>query len=281
MAQSSWPSSEDPNAAWKILSETQKVLPVTLPEEPQPPNTLRLVCISDTHTLTEGIVIPPGDVLLHAGDFSNVGKPEEVKGFSRFLERQPHKYKVVIAGNHDIPFDLQSYDRLRPRFLPREKMPAAQIKALLTNCTYLEDTGVIIDGIKFWGSPWQPEFYDWGFNLARGAQCAQQWKTIPAGVDVLMTHGPPIGHGDRCQDGFRAGCVDLLREIQTRIHPRIHIFGHIHEGYGVTSDGNTTFINASICNLKYNPVQKPLVIDIALPDGIAPGLTAWHPAVAS
>ena len=76
----------------------------------------------------------------------------------------------------------------------------------------------------------QPEFCSWGFNLPRGDPCLEKWQKIPSNVDILMTHGPPIGHGDLCTGGNRAGCVDLLREVQYRIRPKYHVFGHIHEG---------------------------------------------------
>lgn len=268
-----WPSPLDPSKAWDILKVHQEFQQISLPVQPQPPNTLRLVCISDTHNLTDKLVLPAGDVLVHAGDFSNVGKPKEVLHFNEFLSRQPFAHKVVIAGNHDIIFDLANYRSLAPRFHPGVFFDAAAAKASLTGCTYLEDSGCVIDGVKFWGSPWQPNFYDWAFNETRGAPIAKFWAKIPAGVDVLMTHGPPIGHGDICLPGrHRAGCVDLLQEIQTRIHPKIHVFGHIHEGYGATSDGHTLFLNASICTLSYAPANAPLVIDVPKPASFTPGL---------
>ena len=76
----------------------------------------------------------------------------------------------------------------------------------------------------------QPEFGGWGFNLPRGEPCRKVWEKIPEGIDILITHGPPIGHGDLCLSHQRAGCVDLLREIQERVKPKYHVFGHVHEG---------------------------------------------------
>lgn len=83
----------------------------------------------------------------------------------------------------------------------------------------------------------QPEFCDWAFNLPRGDKCLEKWKAIPTDTDILITHGPPIGHGDLCMTRERAGCVDLLHEIQTRIKPKYHVFGHIHEGEPTVSLG--------------------------------------------
>jgi hypothetical protein len=146
---------------------------------------------------------------------------------------------------------------------------ADSVKPVLQHCTYLEDSSTVIEGISIYGSPWQPWFYDWAFNLQRGPEIRRKWEAIPANVDILITHGPPIGHGDECVSGQRAGCVDLLYEIQHRIKPKFHVFGHIHEGYGVTTDGTTTFINASTCTIRYKPVNPPIVFDIALPPAVS------------
>lgn len=124
------------------------------------------------------------------------------------------------------------------------------------------------NSIKVWGSPYQPEFCNWAFNLPRGEATRQKALEVPTETDILLTHGPPLGRGDRCSSGGRAGCIDLLREVQARVKPSVHVFGHIHEGYGVSSDGQTLFVNASSCNLDYRNVQPAIVLDIeVLPDG--------------
>lgn len=174
---------------------------------------------------------------------------------------------IVIAGNHDITFDEVSYARLWRRFGHQKQFDSTALKAQVADvCTYLEDSGCQVNGINIWGSPWQPEFCDWGFNLERGEPCQEKWKQIPDNTDVLITHGPPIGYGDECKIGDRAGCVDLLREIQTRIKPQYHVFGHIHEGYGMTTDGQTRFVNASTCTFNYKPTQAALIFDVPLPE---------------
>lgn len=205
---------------------------------------LRIVAISDTHTRHDRVRVPDGDVLVHAGDFTSVGELGDVASFDRFLGTLPHRHKIVIAGNHDFCF---------------ERTPE-RARALLTSCIYLQDEAVTIEGVKFYGSPWQPWFFDWAFNLHRGAPIRKKWALIPAGTDVLVTHGPPRGHGDLTHDGEQAGCEDLLRRIQV-LRPRVHIFGHIHEGAGVTRDEHTTYINASTCNLDYEPLNPPIVYD--------------------
>lgn len=269
-----WPSSHNPTKAWEQLRVKQKCNKAETPfeDDPQPPNTLRLVCISDTHNQTDKLDIPRGDVLVHTGDFSNLGKESEIVHFNEFLKKQPHAYKVVIAGNHDLTFDLANFASLAPRFYGGHTFPAEPIKAKLDACTYLEDSGCVIDGVRFWGSPWQPTFCDFAFNLERGAPIAAKWAKIPDSVDVLLTHGPPIGHGDFCQNGQNAGCVDLLHTIQTRVHPKVHVFGHVHEGYGATTDGHTTFVNASTCTYSYRPKNLAIIVDVPKPAGFTPGL---------
>lgn len=207
---------------------------------------LRVVLISDTHALHDEVRVPDGDLLIHAGDFSNIGALEDVIAFNEFLGRLPHPHKVVIAGNHDFCFE-RIPERARP---------------LITAAHYLQDEEVTVAGLRIWGSPWQPEFMNWAFNLPRGEPLRQKWAQIPRGIDVLVTHGPPLGHGDLvAHRDERVGCADLLEAVQ-RVRPRLHVFGHIHEGYGITQDAHTVFANASCCTLDYEPTNSPLVFDL-------------------
>ena len=261
------PYSADPTIAWDHIKVHQTVNEVQLlkPDDPKPPGHTRFVCISDTHNRTDTLKIPDGDVLLHAGDFSDTGQPRDIEKFGHFLTNLPHQHKVVIAGNHDLTFDTQNYDELYKDFRHPKKFDSIQLKASirsLPNVTYLEDSGTTINGIKIWGSPWQPEFCDWAFNLPRGEKCLEKWDLIPEGTDIVMTHGPPVGHGDLCFHGVRAGCVDLLGTLQNRVKPKYHIFGHIHEGYGTTTDGTTVFVNCSVCTYNYKPLNSPVVFDL-------------------
>ncbi|XP_064594814.1 metallophosphoesterase MPPED2-like [Liolophura sinensis] len=279
------PLTKNPTKAWQKLQVKQSISKVT-PLDPDTPvqiDKVRFVCISDTHARVERLqdFIPEGDVLLHAGDITNVGLPFEIEKFNEFLGKLPHKHKIVIAGNHDLTFDddmvkTKRHD-LEMRFnIRKEKFEdylnergIASVKSLLTNCTYLEDSMAEVYGIRIYGAPWQPEFCDWGFNLPRGQACLDKWNKIPEDVDILITHGPPIGHGDKCFDGSHVGCVELLSTIQQRIFPKYHVFGHVHEGYGVTTDGVTTYINASTCTLQYKPRNPPIIFDIPLPEGVS------------
>ncbi|KAF7237645.1 Metallophosphoesterase domain-containing protein 1 [Varanus komodoensis] len=112
----------------------------------------------------------------------------------------------------------------------------------------------------------QPWFYGWGFNLPRGQALLEKWNLIPDGIDILITHGPPLGFLDWVPKKMqRVGCVELLNTVQRRIQPRLHVFGHIHEGYGVMADGTTTYVNASVCTVNYQPLNPPIVIDLPTP----------------
>ena len=220
-----------------------KAAPV--PMAAKPGHGLRLVCLSDLHSLKPACPIPDGDVLIIAGDVCGHGTLDEIQAFDAFLADLPHPCKVLIAGNHDWPF---------------ARAPD-QAGRLIKHALYLQDSGIDIHGIKFWGSPWQPFFCNWAFNLPRGAPLAKVWAKIPSDTDVLITHGPPYGILDRIYNGEHVGCEDL-RAALTRVRPKIHVFGHVHESYGVQEQDGTTYINASICDGRYRPIQAPIVIDI-------------------
>ncbi|XP_066265191.1 metallophosphoesterase domain-containing protein 1-like [Branchiostoma lanceolatum] len=267
------PLAAQPQKAWdqrKVVQTAAKVEPVPFDKE-KPPGHIRFVCVSDTHSRSDRMgTIPDGDVLLHAGDFTDLGHLQKVKDFNTWLGTLPHPHKVVIAGNHDLTFDPKLMQEIRagrrPMFWAVRDEEAETAKSLLTNCIYLEDSETNVMGIRIWGSPWQPWFYDWAFNEERGKPILEKWNLIPEGVDILVTHGPPLGHGDVTITGQHVGCVDLLNTIQKRVKPKYHIFGHIHEGYGITTDGTTTYVNASVCTVRYQPVNPPIVFDLPTPE---------------
>jgi hypothetical protein len=150
----------------------------------------------------------------------------------------------VVAGNHDFLFEHER----------------ARAEELLGDVTYLQDERADIEGLALWGSPWQPWFCDWAFNLERGEPLVQKWSLIPDDTDILVTHGPPHGILDRTQRGERVGCA-ALTEAVARVAPKLHVFGHIHEDRGTLRRGPTLFVNASNCDLRYEPVHAPVVID--------------------
>ena len=207
----------------------------------------RIVTISDTHSRHRKIsTMPEGDILIHSGDATNRGGIDEIADFNQWLGELPYKHKIFVAGNHDWLFERS------PEFAP----------TLMSNAHYLRDNFIVVEGLKIYGAPWQPRFFDWAFNLDRGAAIAQKWRMIPADIDVLITHGPPYGILDEVPYRHEhVGCEELLPVVQ-RIKPRAHIFGHIHAGYGMVEQGGIKFVNASICNEAYQPVNAPIVIDL-------------------
>jgi Icc-related predicted phosphoesterase len=210
--------------------------------------TTRIVALSDTHCMHDKIAVPTGDVLVHAGDFCGRGSEGEAGAFADWIVEQPHPHKVVIAGNHDrcLESDLSLAARL---FVER-------------GITYLFDSGATVAGLRFYGSPWQPWFLSWAFNLPRGEALRAKWDMIDQNLDVLITHGPPQGILDRTDAGDAAGCADLVDAI-ARVRPRLHLFGHIHEGYGARLIDGTLHVNASNCTAAYRPTNPPIVIDIS------------------
>ena len=207
---------------------------------------MKIVCLSDTHMEHEQIAVPDGDVLIHAGDSTYRGTVPELVRVNAWLGSLPHRYKIIIAGNHDWLFERS------PQFAP----------TLMSNAHYLLDNFIEIEGLKIYGAPWQPRFFDWAFNVDRGAEIARKWQMIPGDIDVLITHGPP--HGILDEVPYRhehVGCEELL-PVVNRIKPRAHIFGHIHAGYGMVEQNGIKFVNASICNEAYQPVNAPIVFDL-------------------
>ncbi|KAL3908512.1 MAG: hypothetical protein SGILL_008454 [Bacillariaceae sp.] len=268
--------SKDPDWAWETIQDAQvfqDVVPVTATKADN--NCTRLVIFSDTHGLHRKVHLPRGDILIHAGDFSKTGEVKTIEDLSEYFAESGFQKIVVIAGNHDMTLDREYYQR-RGDKIHRNPMNCDQAQAAIErNATYLNDSSwTSDDGLTFYGSPYSPYFFGWAFNLHRGEPIKECWDKIPSHeewpVDILMTHGPPLGRGDLTAERRRAGCYDLLKAVQQRVKPRVHIFGHIHEGYGTSFDGHTLYINASSLNVQYQPVNRPIVVDIDPHDKSAP-----------
>lgn len=216
---------------------------------------MKIICISDTHNLHASMShpVPEGDVLVHAGDMSNKGDLEDILSFADWSKNLPHKHKVIIAGNHDFCFD--------PNGRIKNYTPLAQKALEDAGWIYLEDSSCIIEGLKFYGSPWQPTFFDWAFNAERGTEIAKIWEAIPLDTDVLITHGPAAKILDKTYNNAHVGCEDLLKKIQD-LKIRLHVFGHIHEAYGSVKIEDTVYVNACICNLGYSAVNSAIVVEL-------------------
>ena len=208
--------------------------------------------ISDTHGKHEHLtskaynnILGSGDVLVHAGDCTNVGKVGEIKDFLDWFSNTDYTHKIFIAGNHDFGFEL--VHDIAPEY--KEK-----------GVHYLFDSKVVIDGVKFYGSPWQPEFYDWAFNLPRGEKLAEKWALIHGDTDVLITHGPAYQMLDWLPSGLHVGCQDLFHRIM-EVQPKIHVCGHIHCAYGQKNFNEVEFLNAAVLNERYQYENKPIKLE--------------------
>jgi Icc-related predicted phosphoesterase len=204
---------------------------------------VKLILISDTHGFEPKV--PDGDILIHAGDLTMNGTYNQVAKAGTWLRSLPHKNKIVIAGNHDWLFE--------------KNLPDA--RAMLgPGIHYLENSSTTVERLKIYGSPVQPRFFDWAFNVDRGAKIKAYWDMIPDNVDVLVTHGPPRGILDQAnpaRNTEHCGCDDLWDAIH-RIQPRIHVFGHIHGGYGKQETKfETMCYNASVVDEAYRLRNEP------------------------
>jgi Icc-related predicted phosphoesterase len=207
---------------------------------------MKLVCISDTHGW-ELKDIPDGDVLIHAGDMTNRGLPHEFMKFFKWTVKLPHKHKICIPGNHDFLFE-------KNHLYGRE---------LLSNWRVLINESTTIEGVKLYGMPQQPRFYDWAFNVDRNSLRMQTYvDAIPDDTEVLITHGPPAGILDLTCQHNRMGCEQLRDRVKKLSKLKVNVFGHNHSGAGTAFIDNVTFINASIVNESYVPVHSPTIMEI-------------------
>jgi predicted phosphohydrolase len=189
---------------------------------------MRIVAVADTHGDHDDLgVLAEGDVLIHAGDAVWNGDLTEFRRFAEWFRSRPHTHKIFVAGNHDRCFAYQ---------------PDEAIALLGPDVHYLLDQEVTIDGLVFWGSPWQP-VDDGVFLLPRGPAMAKKWERIPEEADVLITHVPPRGFGDRA-NATREGCEELVKAVW-RVKPTLHVFGHVHYDGGAWHNGGVCFSNVT------------------------------------
>ena len=184
---------------------------------------IRIVCISDTHTHT--YEIPDGDVLIHAGDLTNEGNIAELQAQIDWLSSLPHRHKVVIAGNHDTFLDPRS----------RATLPGPDQRGSLDwgEIHYLQHSSVTLKfpsrKLRLYGAPQIPKCGGSNFAFQYNREQDAWTDTIPADIDVLITHTPPKYHRDLYSPSL--GCHFLLREVW-RVRPKLHVFGHVHAGAG-------------------------------------------------
>jgi predicted phosphodiesterase len=214
---------------------------------------MKITCISDTHNQHNNIpskYLTGGDCIIHSGDVSGRGTHAEIEEFLAWYNELPYTHKILIAGNHDFFFERASESIIKATL---DKYP---------NITYLNDSGVEIEGLKIWGSPVQPWFYDWAFNR-RGTDICEHWDKIPLDTDILITHGPAKGYLDLTLHGDVTGCPYLLEKISELTNLKLFVHGHIHEAYGrVDFPDGGVFLNASVLNARYIMSNLPHEIEI-------------------
>ena len=221
--------------------------------------THKILFISDTHTMHEDLDkhfdMPIADFIVHAGDFTGQGSEHHTRKFLKwFSNLNMYDHKIFIAGNHDWLFE-------RNRSWGHELVNEYSKK--YSKIHYLEDNGVEICGLKFWGSPVSRPFCNWAFNRLE-SKMEQHWKAIPEDTDILITHSPPYMIMDYAESGSaeHTGSESLYREVFDRIKPMVHVFGHIHEQYGIKEIDGIKFINASNLDGGYSMVNPPILMEV-------------------
>lgn len=211
---------------------------------------MRVVVIGCTHGRHHDVVLPKGDVLVHTGDYSRRGDAHDVRDFLSWFEIQPFPYKVFVNGNHD------GYSEEQPEQFAR------YVADYAPSATYLNDSGAIIMGLRFWGSPVTPSFCDWWWNRDRGPAIKAHWDLIPRDTQVLITHGPPHGILDEVMDVRKnQGCRDLLDAIDDCTDLRAHFFSHLHLNGGQRTVLNDVYyINAAMVDEGYQLTRQPQVV---------------------
>ncbi|WP_026837426.1 metallophosphatase domain-containing protein [Gillisia sp. JM1] len=205
---------------------------------------MKIICISDTHNKHEELILPEGDCIIHAGDFTEAGTKKETTNFLEWFSSTPYKHKILIAGNHD--FYLEKKFHKLDQIIP-------------DNIHYLQDSGVRIEKINFWGSPYIPDDSNWAFSKNRGKQISEHWEKIPVDTNILITHIPPFGILDELDNKMMIGCKNLKDRINS-LKISHHIFGHVHNEYGKVKTFKTLFVNSSSVDESYRHINPPIMV---------------------
>ena len=217
------------NTSKNITKTKQESLPLKSPQN------MKVICLSDTHERHHNINVPLGDIVVITGDILTINRhfsidfsTDKLKNIAKWMKELPHQHKVFIGGNHDYVL---------------EKIGASAIREIFEGCVYLEDEEISLNGLKIWGTPYNRGSSD---NSAFQSMPEERLEKIPENVDLLLTHGP-----------VRSGVILGLK-------PRVHVWGHIHNYYGVEEVGETLSVNASSVDGKYTQSHAPIVVDINL-----------------
>ena len=211
---------------------------------------MKIVCISDTHAKWKNLIIPECDLLISTGDFSFRGEIHLVNEFHKWLNKQPAKHIISVMGNHET--------WVEQNFQLAKEMAIAECPRV----HFIAEGLIEIEGFKIWCSAITPYFFNWAWNRFRGEEIKRHWDIIPDDIDILATHGPAYDILDKDPQGNPVGCEELSKRIENLTNLKVHTFGHLHESYGSIEKNGVLYINASICNDQYKPVNKPIVFRI-------------------
>lgn len=197
---------------------------------------MKILHLSDTHCCHYRLRnLPEADVVVHSGDFCMAGSEREAVDFLNWFCDLPYRYKIFVCGNHD------------------ECLYGADITGLDDNVYYLCNSGIEIDGIKFYGVPMFMR------DCVTDIQ-SRNYAKIPAYTDVLITHSPPYAILD-FDDNIHYGSNEI-REIIPSINLKVHLFGHIHRQHGILHKDGIVFSNGAIMSEDYSVLNSPSVIEI-------------------
>lgn len=197
---------------------------------------MKILHLSDTHGAHHRLrKLPEADVAVHSGDFCMVGEEREALDFLNWFCDLPYCLKIFICGNHDVC------------------LHGANVDGLPDNVHYLNNSEVEVDGVKFYGVP-LPPLDDGSMRLARN------YAAIPEDTDILVTHSPAYGILD-FDDDINYGSKELLARME-KVHPKAHLFGHIHLQHGIMEQNGIIFSNGAIMNDDYTKLNKPNIIEI-------------------
>lgn len=213
---------------------------------------MQLTLISDLHNLYKQLGVLTGETLIIAGDLEVYEFSSELNKFIKWLDKQEFKTKMVVAGNHD-------------GFIYRNNNISKE--TLNKSCIYLENSGIEIDGIKFWGSPYTPQFGNWFFMKERGEELKRNWDLVPNDTNILIGHGMPykimdevLNFNDTLEN---VGDFDLLNRIKELKELKLYVGGHLHlNGGKIKKEFGIKFANASIVDEEYKVVNKPIIMEI-------------------
>jgi len=205
---------------------------------------MKIGFVSDTHNQRANKWgLEPCDVICHTGDFSFRGTDSEINQFfvdaSKAIKDTKAKSFICVPGNHEL--GVQEYESIF-----RQRCEDNGIILLIQQ-------GIELEGIKFYGTPFQNDFNDWAYNIADSQKLTDLYSQIPDDTEVLLTHCPPRDMLDYSPMCGNVGSPELWARIVPMLGKlKVNAFGHIHYSHGVKEFLGTKFINAAIVSDHYN-----------------------------